>query len=78
MIYVDFGSIEIVLKSGVRFLETHFGSFCVQALHCSLFETENPLYTKEINDNFASLIDNNQYLEATFKKSIMLVILILL
>lgn len=78
MKYVDFGSIEIVLKRDVRFLASRFGSFSIQALHCSLFETENPIYTQEINENFAILIDNNQCLEATFKKSMMLVILILL
>lgn len=78
MLYVDFGSVEVVKKSDVRFLATKFGSFPIQALHCSLFETEKPNYTLEINENFAISIDNNRLLEATFKKTMTLVILILL
>jgi len=69
LLYVDYGSIEIVWKSNIRLLASQFGLLPIQALHCSLFEYgvfNN--YNSSINKLFVEKVDE-KILEANIQKS---------
>lgn len=73
--YVDYGSIEIIAKTEVRFLDKRFGYFPMQGILCTLFDDDfDSSYSVTVNKTFASLVDDNE-LEAKFKTSILKVIL---
>jgi len=67
VLYVDYGSIEIIPKLKIRVLDSIFKSFPMYALHCSLlnFDTYNFTYTRDMNEFFATMVDR-KILEATF------------
>lgn len=68
MLYVDYGSIEVVLKSNVRLLYKKFSNLPVQSLHCTLKESKQLKHlSREINEFFADMIDDKK-LEALFHK----------
>jgi len=58
---VDYGSVEIIPKTDIRFLEQKFGYMPVQGIPCSLFEDNvlNLPHVHQMNRMFASLVDGN-------------------
>lgn len=68
MLYVDYGSIEVVLKSNIRLLDKKFGNLPIQSLHCTLKESDQLTnLSREMNEYFADMVDNKK-LEALFHK----------
>lgn len=58
MLYVDFGSQEIVEKTRIRLLAQQFGNKPIQALHCCLYEHDEVFCCQKINELFVQLVDN--------------------
>uniref|UniRef100_A0A2H8TF29 Tudor domain-containing protein 1 n=1 Tax=Melanaphis sacchari TaxID=742174 RepID=A0A2H8TF29_9HEMI len=65
LLYVDYGSIEIVPKTNVRLLASQFGVFPTQAIHCGLYEFDELNYPREISESFAEMTEDHE-LEAQF------------
>ncbi|XP_015370255.1 PREDICTED: uncharacterized protein LOC107166201 [Diuraphis noxia] len=65
LLYVDYGSIEIVPKENVRLLASQFGMYPAQGVHCSLHKFNALNYPREISESFAEMVENHE-LEAQF------------
>uniref|UniRef100_A0A2S2PA58 Tudor domain-containing protein 1 n=2 Tax=Schizaphis graminum TaxID=13262 RepID=A0A2S2PA58_SCHGA len=65
LLYVDYGSIEIVPKTNVRLLASQFGAYPTQAVHCGLYNFNELNYPREISESFAEITENH-VLEAQF------------
>lgn len=72
MLYVDYGTIEIIAKSKIRLLKSEFGNLPIQALHCSLFDSHQN-YPRELNYTFVDIV-NGKILEATTSRTFLNVI----
>jgi len=69
LLYVDYGSIEIVPKINIRLLASTFGAYPTQAVHCGLYEFNELNYPREISESFAEMVEN-RVLEAQFHSPI--------
>ncbi|XP_026816464.1 uncharacterized protein LOC113555992 isoform X2 [Rhopalosiphum maidis] len=65
LLYVDYGSIEIVPKTNVRLLASQFGAYPTQAVHCGLYNFNELNYPREISESFAEITEDH-VLEAQF------------
>ncbi|XP_022169440.1 uncharacterized protein LOC111033146 isoform X1 [Myzus persicae] len=69
LLYVDYGSIEIVPKTNVRLLASQFGIYPAQGVHCGLYEYNELNYPREISESFAEMVDDH-VLEAQFHSQV--------
>ncbi|KAL5236605.1 hypothetical protein ACI65C_004015 [Semiaphis heraclei] len=65
LLYVDYGSIEIVPKENVRLLASQFGVYPAQGVYCGLHKFYELNYPREISESFAEMVENHE-LEAQF------------
>ncbi|CAH1731463.1 unnamed protein product [Aphis gossypii] len=65
LLYVDYGSIEVIPKTNVRLLASQFGAYPTQAVYCGLYNFNELNYSREISESFAEMTEDH-VLEAQF------------
>lgn len=78
MLYVDYGSIEVVSKSNIRLLDLNFSKMPKQAIHCKLHGSDKfNNFSRDASEIFSELICDKT-LSAEFHTKVIYEIIIVL